>query len=760
MTSGGGGRRNVEVIRELRSSLMQKCEEKNRGILPNVEVVPMRVRERGEDDDDVEENIKKFGCLKMELQDSFHSDDNDDDYNDNEEDITSDPDPDYNPPTHVKLNEGIENSIDVKLCEHCNESFFDERDEEFHKHLQKHEHSLQLKRFPCYFCYKSFALLQTRQFHVNIRHSGMMKCEVSSSSCSQKFISHTEYNQHLTGHFQDEEEEDKKLHFCNVCQLGFINPDLLQLHTLLHTKPSETSIRNQKYKCPHAHCEAGFSKPERLQDHFNVNHGVKLAHHKCWECDAAFLTSQTLYHHIKVQRQKQNQEAKPKPSSHQPPKKFRKWPIKCDLCEKELKDSKQRINHMYNRHNPLSCDLCGEHFNGYASYSYHVLIKHKDASDAYPCTKCDKKFQTSLGLRKHIERVHPPKTHEKQKSQEDEGETRPTFRRRDGEQHICHLCGVHFKLERYLLRHMTRMHPQSAGDVISNPQKYECSHCHLHFPYNDVFQDHVRYCSLGVLGMSECKICGKPLAHLVPGRIRTHLMTHMSAEERELQNGKRKQFVCHLCGKQTVSKSGLKYHHAKCHDEKGKLKCPECPQFYFMRTLLRNHILKMHGKEKAEELIPRKRNSGPKQRALGRGQKCQFPSCGLSFVMRVKGETPRRDHVKQCHSRDGYSFMCEECGKVCGDVGMLEKHEKIHEVKEHKCPQCPKSYSRKEGMENHVKYVHCGGEKKPMGFKCNRPNCEERFETKYSLVTHLRGVHFVMPRRSRGVKRKAARGRT
>ena len=69
-------------------------------------------------------------------------------------------------------------------------------------------------------------------------------------------------------------------------------------------------------------------------------------------------------------------------------------------------------------------------------------------------------------------------------------------------------------------------------------------------------------------------------------------------------------------------------------------------------------------------------------------------------------------------------------------LGTLRRHQATHmDVRPFHCTTCGKQFKRKEDLNRHVRIDEC----KPESRKC--PHCEEIFQSRYFLKTHLTTVH-------------------
>ncbi|XP_034482095.1 zinc finger protein 436-like [Drosophila innubila] len=130
-----------------------------------------------------------------------------------------------------------------------------------------------------------------------------------------------------------------------------------------------------------------------------------------------------------------------------------------------------------------------------------------------------------------------------------------------------------------------------------------------------------------------------------------------------------------------------------------------------------------------DELMDKKSCSkgfADKTPTTGRPHKC--PECPKSFsrIDTLKG------HIRTHTGMRPYE--CPYCPKVFAQSHHARDHIQVHnEKRPHKCPHCPKAFGQKSNLKAHI-YVHAG----EGPYKCNQ--CTKSFCRNYDLKAHLR-VH-------------------
>ncbi|KAL5276661.1 hypothetical protein ACFFRR_002087 [Megaselia abdita] len=168
---------------------------------------------------------------------------------------------------------------------------------------------------------------------------------------------------------------------------------------------------------------------------------------------------------------------------------------------------------------------------------------------------------------------------------------------------------------------------------------------------------------------------------------------------------KRRAWACHVCGKNMISASKLRYHMVMHTGEKDFL-CTQCPKAYSTIYALQHHM-RTHTGERPYECIHC-------------GDKFTRPTTLKSHMRRHTGERP---------------YGCDICGKRFIQHSSMTTHMKLnHMEKKINCPHCDKKYARQSDLNMHL-VSHTGD--KP--FSCNF--CPSRFIRQANLNKHISGHH-------------------
>ena len=161
---------------------------------------------------------------------------------------------------------------------------------------------------------------------------------------------------------------------------------------------------------------------------------------------------------------------------------------------------------------------------------------------------------------------------------------------------------------------------------------------------------------------------------------------------------------CPECGKQFSLRAERDRHVKEVHSQDERVKCPDCDKTFARRRHMKRHHRKNHTDEP-------------------QSFKCDV--CPKLFSRPVYLIA----HKKSAHNWDD---ECPLCGKKC--MWMNEKTRHMREVHSKegrvKCPDCDKSFSRREYMDRHHSKAHASN---PQTFECNI--CGKSFNRK---VFHAR----------------------
>ncbi|XP_060765489.1 PR domain zinc finger protein 15 [Neoarius graeffei] len=396
----------------------------------------------------------------------------------------------------------------------------------------------------------------------------------------------------------------------------------------------------------------------------------------------------------------------------------------CILCNKVFQNSSNLNRHVRSHGDKLfKCDECDKMFSRKESLKQHISYKHsKNESDVeyrYKCKTCEKSFRVENALK-----FHNCRTDDK------------TFQ--------CELCSRFFSTNSNLSKHKKKH-----GEKL-----YACEVCNKMFYRKDVMQDHHRRHVMGSKNMKREEI---------------------EANGEEGTKYRKEPSACPICGKVFSCRSNMNKH-LLTHGDK-KYTCEICGRKFFRVDVLRDHIhvhfkdIALMDEQERENFIKKigismddsEGNSDDEdEKDDPEHHKYSCKKCQVTFA---KGRDYLK-HIMEMHKERGYGCVicnrrfalkatynahlvihreqlpdpavqryihpCDMCGRIFNSIGNLERHKIIHTgVKSHSCEQCGKSFARKDMLKEHLR-VHDN----IRDFLC--AECGKGMKTKHALRHHMK----------------------
>ncbi|KAG9351748.1 hypothetical protein JZ751_022999 [Albula glossodonta] len=396
----------------------------------------------------------------------------------------------------------------------------------------------------------------------------------------------------------------------------------------------------------------------------------------------------------------------------------------CSLCNKVFQNSSNLNRHIRSHGDKLfKCDECDKMFSRKESLKQHISYKHSknepDMEYRYKCSTCEKAFRVENALK-----FHNCRTDDK------------TFQ--------CEICSRFFSTNSNLSKHKKKH-----GEKL-----YACEICNKMFYRKDVMQDHQR-------------------RHIVGPK-------HMKREEMEA-NGeegtkyRKEPSACPICGKVFSCRSNMNKH-LLTHGDK-KYTCEICGRRFFRVDVLRDHIhvhfkdIALMDEQEREDFIRKigisvdDSDCNSDEDEVDDDPENHKYSCKKCQVTFAKGRDYLK-HIMELHKERGYGCVicnrrfalkatynahlvihreqlpdpavqryihpCDMCGRIFNSIGNLERHKIIHTgVKSHSCDQCGKSFARKDMLKEHLR-VHDN----IRDFLC--AECGKGMKTKHALRHHMK----------------------
>ncbi|MCI4387901.1 hypothetical protein PGIGA_G00079600 [Pangasianodon gigas] len=396
----------------------------------------------------------------------------------------------------------------------------------------------------------------------------------------------------------------------------------------------------------------------------------------------------------------------------------------CILCNKVFQNSSNLNRHVRSHGDKLfKCDECDKMFSRKESLKQHISYKHsKNESDVeyrYKCKTCEKSFRVENALK-----FHNCRTDDK------------TFQ--------CELCSRFFSTNSNLSKHKKKH-----GEKL-----YACEVCNKMFYRKDVMQDHQRRHVMGSKNMKR---------------------EETEANGEEGTKYRKEPSACPICGKVFSCRSNMNKH-LLTHGDK-KYTCEICGRKFFRVDVLRDHIhvhfkdIALMDEQERENFIKKigismddsEGNSDDEdEKDDPEHHKYSCKKCQVTFA---KGRDYLK-HIMEMHKERGYGCLicnrrfalkatynahlvihreqlpdpavqryihpCDMCGRIFNSIGNLERHKIIHTgVKSHSCDQCGKSFARKDMLKEHLR-VHDN----IRDFLC--AECGKGMKTKHALRHHMK----------------------
>uniref|UniRef100_A0A4W5NQJ8 PR/SET domain 15 n=1 Tax=Hucho hucho TaxID=62062 RepID=A0A4W5NQJ8_9TELE len=397
---------------------------------------------------------------------------------------------------------------------------------------------------------------------------------------------------------------------------------------------------------------------------------------------------------------------------------------KCTLCNKVFQNSSNLNRHIRSHGDKLfKCDECDKMFSRKESLKQHISYRHSknelDVEYRYKCNTCDKAFRVENALK-----FHNCRTNDK------------TFQ--------CEICSRFFSTNSNLSKHKKK----------HREKLYTCEICSKMFYRKDVMQDHQR---------RHTAANPKDLKR-----------EELEANGEEGTKYRKEPSECPICGKVFSCRSNMNKH-LLTHGDKN-YSCEICGRKFFRVDVLRDHI-HVHFKdiavmdEQEREEFTRKigisvdSSNNTDDEGEDDDQDTHKYSCKKCQVTFFKGRDYLK-HIMDLHKERGYGCVicnrrfalkatyhahlvihreqlpdpavqryihpCEMCGRIFNSIGNLERHKVIHTgVKSHGCDQCGRSFARKDMLKEHLR-VHDN----IRDFLC--AECGKGMKTKHALRHHMK----------------------
>ena len=272
--------------------------------------------------------------------------------------------------THSVLKTTEETDIPVRettegkphVCEICDRAF------RLKSNLKSHvEIHMDEKKHKCVVCAKRFNTSSQLSMHKQT-HRTVKKfvCDL----CGRGFKLRANLKEHVATHLNE------KRHECKVCGKRFNTYSQLCMH-------KKTHLEVKLFTCEF--CGRTFKTQPKLKDHIKIHLNEKQ--HVCGICGKGYNTSSALSMHKRLHREKKTETGK-----------------QCTVCNEVVKGGKLAFRKHTKTH-PVDypCNSCTKRFNCKSNLKRHLEVH---SSDLHGCALCDKAFNTTAKLTKHVRGVH------------------------------------------------------------------------------------------------------------------------------------------------------------------------------------------------------------------------------------------------------------------------------------------------------------------------------------------------------------------
>ena len=398
--------------------------------------------------------------------------------------------------------------------------------------------------------------------------------------------------------------------------------------------------QSSNYQCQL--CSMTFPKKKDLREHAETQHDGKFI--QCEQCESKFSTQSALKKHMTYHSDER--------------------PFSCELCQKTFKT----LNHLKmhaKRTTPCTEDETRLNENRILDDAFEV-IEDSSSVQSFQCKLCEKSFTTRQFVRQHVKMVHGEKTFE---CEECEAKftskcslERHTMSHTGEKPFSCDLCNRSFRLQSQLTRHTQRSKPCNEEDPSETINgKFEM----IPSAEND---ENITF---------QCKLCAKSFAS------RQHVRQHVKTVHGE------RAFKCDQCDARFTSNGSLQKHRISHTDERPFF-CGMCDKTFQRFDCLKRHL----------------ERSTPCSEDQKKGNK-------LDEVYEIVATTENPIIVPTSENSESMDAMSLDS---------------IQDIKFH-CKLCPKYFSTKQHVRQHVRMVH--GEKT---FKCDI--CDAAFTSNGGLTRH------------------------
>ncbi|KAI8484193.1 PR domain zinc finger protein 10 [Branchiostoma belcheri] len=462
----------------------------------------------------------------------------------------------------------------------------------------------------------------------------------------------------------------------------------------------------------------------------------------CFECPRKFMSSEQLQRHLAVHEKvitvRRRRWGKGRRGRRRKVPAGDRDNLECDVCHKESALGKNFL-----------CDVCNKSLGSKQALKYHMR-RHEERGEAdiqCPDPDCDKTFQQKRDLVTHST------VHGKVKS------AHGMVTRRALSLYKCDQCGKAFrdsdKLDKHLLLHVNEEDRPIVCEVCnkrflnnsaiachrkthSGKKYYACPFCNEGFDRTETLREHVPVHAVD--GVYSCPTCSKTFPEFV--QVRKHIRSFHSD----------KMYQCQVCEKAFPRPDKLKLHMLK-HSDRRDFLCANCGKQFKRKDKLKEHMLRMHNPEREA----RNANRPNKPKAF---KPKTPPSDYNSFTFKCRGcmlGFRRRgmlvNHLAKRHPetrpesipelalpiiKPNRDYFCQYCEKVYKS----SSKRKAHILKNHPGAELPPSIRKLRRNPQDISInTHTGTAGTIASAPVCCPHCPKQYSSKAKMTQHIRKKH-------------------
>ncbi|CAI9580628.1 unnamed protein product [Staurois parvus] len=218
----------------------------------------------------------------------------------------------------------------------------------------------------------------------------------------------------LKAHIQDKHCE--VFHKCSFCPMAFKSTESTTAHITAQHPTASHKNAQIIYKCS---CETVFNKKRLLHQHFYQNTNTLLVSvFKCPECQLAYMQKQLLVQHLKSvhglpKSPEESSAAQKKPDAavekNDDSTSSKSTGKTVGNSSSNKRDNESAESQHKQKLAGWTCPECSEWILDRETYVFHMKKSHGKSMKRYPCRQCERSFNSSASLRRHVKNDHDTK---------------------------------------------------------------------------------------------------------------------------------------------------------------------------------------------------------------------------------------------------------------------------------------------------------------------------------------------------------------